>query len=711
MDENREPPVARLAVHATHEAAEKIAGIGAVLDGILPEARYREAFPASVLAGAYPFPGGRHPLAETLFDASWPPGAPVGVSGEAARALREVARDFGTRIVVGRRLVGPRARSAKVDVVLVSPDGMRRAKVDAFRNGVRDRFGFDLGWYQSAYVACRPRPDTSLERLLAYYERARKEGSGAPEPPFLVPDAPLVDHWGAPFFGGVPYGEDEPGAGERAIFPRLESLDSFSEAPKTNPYLLELEFYFLAGSPIWHAVAALIAHHYRPEKATLFAHDWLGVPVFFAMELDRASGRNGVPWPIPSVYFAHEARIARMLVEGTIRDKAPYLAARCHPDGHDVSFYAYLARLEAHDPPLGLDDAFPEHRGPWGWRAFDDIFYHALNRQAGRFDRVVAVGENVRRETALILRGGGNAPPLHLCPNGIPDFTAAGVPGGDDLEAKARRHEEARARLVEFARAQVGFEPDAIFTTVSRCELSKAPWRNVEFFRSFLEQTAGLGTKALFIWLSRPRPLPTDEDVRRWKEWGWPLEHRPISEGGDLRPEEVFLSEMLRALNGAGEGRHRLLYVNQYGWDAARLGALDPGRTSFADLRLGTDVEVGLSVYEPFGIAPLEPFSSGAISVLSDASGCALHLRELQARGLISDDGFVVGRFARPEVDPARVGLSKLREIEAAVYAEMVPELLRKLAKPRRERLASAQAALRHLSWSASADYLLRALG
>ncbi len=707
MSDTKESPVERLAIHATHEAAGKIAGIGAVLDGILPEERYRSVFPASLLVGAYPFPGGRHPLAEVLFDSHPPEEEPAGVSHGAREALRRVAAEFGTRIVVGRRPVGNRGRETKADVVLVSPDRMFRSHVDDFRNKVRKRFGFDAGWYESAYVACRPKPDTSLDRILEYYERVRREGPGVPEPPFLLPDSPLVDHRGAAFFGGVPYGEAD---GLRALFPPIESLDDFSGAPKTNPYLLEFEFYFFAGRPLWRAAAALIQHEYRARSATLFAHDWLGVPVFFAMKLDEEEGTPGVPWPIQSVYFAHEARIARMLAEGTIRDKAVYLATRCHPDGHDVSFYAYLAKLEARDPPLGLEAAFPELKGGEGWKPFDDIFQHSLNRRASRFDRIVAVGENVRRETELILRGDPGAPPVHLCPNGIPDSTVGGGDQDQSLEAKTRRQADARARILEFAQARFGFEPDVIFTTVSRCELSKAPWRNVAFFRRFLENTAGAGTKALFIWLSRPRPLPSPADVKRWAEWGWPLEHRPISAGGDLRPEETFLWEMIRALNESGGSRYRILYVNQYGWARPRLGALDPERTEFADLRLGTDVEIGLSVYEPFGIAPLEPFGSGAVCVVSDACGCALHLEGLQAKGLISDDGFVVGRFCRPEVDPASVGLSRLREIEEAVYAEMVPKVLAKLAKPRSERLAAAQAALKHLSWSAATEYLLRAI-
>jgi hypothetical protein len=107
-------------------------------------------------------------------------------------------------------------------------------------------------------------------------------------------------------------------------------------------------------------------------------------------------------------------------------------------------------------------------------------------------------------------------------------------------------------------------------------------------------------------------------------------EHRPQESGGDLRIEEHVLWQLIERLNATGSGRHRILYVNQFGWGEGRLGSLKAEGTTFHDLRNGVDVELGLSVYEPFGIAPLEPFSSGAVCVLSDACGCAAHLVALK---------------------------------------------------------------------------------
>jgi hypothetical protein len=42
----------------------------------------------------------------------------------------------------------------------------------------------------------------------------------------------------------------------------------------------------------------------------------------------------------------------------------------------------------------------------------------------------------------------------------------------------------------------------------------------------------------------------------------------------------------------------------------------------FMDIRKGSDVELGQSIYEPFGISQVEPLSFGAICVLSNVCEC-----------------------------------------------------------------------------------------
>ena len=54
-----------------------------------------------------------------------------------------------------------------------------------------------------------------------------------------------------------------------------------------------------------------------------------------------------------------------------------------------------------------------------------------------------------------------------------------------------------------------------------------------------------------------------------------------------------------------------------------------PGDMEFMDIRKGTDVEFGQSIYEPFGIAQLEPLTFGGICVFSSVCGCTGFLRDI----------------------------------------------------------------------------------
>ena len=255
-----------------------------------------------------------------------------------------------------------------------------------------------------------------------------------------------------------------------------------------------------------------------------------------------------------------------------------------------------------------------------------------------------------------------------------------------------------------------------IFTGVMRCELSKAPWRNVGLWRTFVERYPTV--PAAFFWLSAPRPRPTRAQATRWaQDYRWPLDHR-AGEGYDLRPEEDGLWQSIARLNRDFDGRATMYYINQFGWSADVLGALDPGAATFGDLRCGADVEVGLSIYEPFGIAPLEPFAAGATCLLSDSCGCARHLESL---GLA--DQVLLGAFSRHHFSPREVDARRLQRIEQAAYDGLVTALGERLglSEPRLDagpwrqrratRIAAAQQAVKRLSWAAAVEHgLLPAL-
>jgi hypothetical protein len=65
------------------------------------------------------------------------------------------------------------------------------------------------------------------------------------------------------------------------------------------------------------------------------------------------------------------------------------------------------------------------------------------------------------------------------------------------------------------------------------------------------------------------------------------------------------------------------VFINQFGFDRRTCGERMPADMEFMDIRKGSDVEFGQSIYEPFGIAQVEPISFGGICVYTNVCGCA----------------------------------------------------------------------------------------
>ncbi len=82
----------------------------------------------------------------------------------------------------------------------------------------------------------------------------------------------------------------------------------------------------------------------------------------------------------------------------------------------------------------------------------------------------------------------------------------------------------------------------------------------------------------------------------------------------------------------------RVVFVNQFGWSQERCGDRMPADMEFMDIRQGSDLEFGQSIYEPFGIAQVEPLNFGAISCVSSVCGCVGFINgAAQSLGLTGD--------------------------------------------------------------------------
>ena len=128
------------------------------------------------------------------------------------------------------------------------------------------------------------------------------------------------------------------------------------------------------------------------------------------------------------------------------------------------------------------------------------------------------------------------------------------------------------------------------------------------------------GQTGVFFVLTTAAEQRSSQDVERMEsEYGWPVEHRIGLP--DLVSNEVEIWQDMEAFNRKSVAIQAVL-VNQFGWDRASCGKRMPQDMAFADLRRGTDVEFGQSIYEPFGIAVLEPLTFGGLCVPSSVCGC-----------------------------------------------------------------------------------------
>ncbi len=96
---------ARRIVHVTHEAVQKVGGIGAVLQGLITSSAYAAAIDRTILLGPLPDPHGSEPLGPdgTVVYDNW-----RGIwSAEVGPALYRIEVSRGVRIVYGRRRMGP----------------------------------------------------------------------------------------------------------------------------------------------------------------------------------------------------------------------------------------------------------------------------------------------------------------------------------------------------------------------------------------------------------------------------------------------------------------------------------------------------------------------------------------------------------------------------------------------------------------------------
>jgi glycogen synthase len=205
-----------------------------------------------------------------------------------------------------------------------------------------------------------------------------------------------------------------------------------------------------------------------------------------------------------------------------------------------------------------------------------------------------------------------------------------------------------KQRLQQYCENLLGSRPDFIFTHVTRLVPSKGLWRDLRILEQMEKEFRTQGNTAVLLLLSTEVSRRRSCDIRSMEsDYNWPVSHR---EGWpDLSGGEAGFYTAIQEFN-AKSRNIKAVFINQFGFNRETCGLRIPPEMDFVDIRRGTDVEFGLSIYEPFGIAQLEPLTFGGICVITNVCGCAGFLRDVAGPEGVKN--VIVADFTR--IDAAR---------------------------------------------------------
>jgi hypothetical protein len=406
------------------------------------------------------------------------------------------------------------------------------------------------------------------------------------------------------------------------------------------------------------------------EPCVILSHEYMGMPTALAaiLEGDRSNFRT--------IFYAHEVATMRRIVEG-------------HP-GHDTMFYNVLrtAMAEGHF----VEDVFGNQ---------DGFYKHALVKASRFCDGIFAVGDYTLKEIRFL-----GADFMHvdaqIAYNGVPHWRIS-----SDEKMRSRR------KLQEYCRNLLKYEPDYVFSHVTRLVPSKGMWRDLrvlEHVETYLRQR---NETAVLFTLSTEVPPRRGDDIRKMEQWyHWPTVHR---EGlPDLSNGEAVYYQGVQEFNATSRNV-KVVFVNQFGWDRASCGLRMPVDMEFMDIRKGSDAEFGQSIYEPFGIAQVEPISFGGICVFSDCCGCAGFVHRVTGgqptpNVIVADYTDLPTKGLRPE-QLLSIGQPQRDELEHTVAELVAKDLIERLPRSPDEFqqfIDRGYDLANHMSWEAVAkDYVV----
>jgi hypothetical protein len=260
-----------------------------------------------------------------------------------------------------------------------------------------------------------------------------------------------------------------------------------------------------------------------------------------------------------------------------------------------------------------------------------------------------------------------------LAYNGIPAY---------HINLEEKKH--SRAKLQQYCQNLLGFTPDYIFTHVTRLVRSKGLWRDIRVLENIEKELRPLHKTAVMILLSTEVGPRRNRDILRMEsEYHWPVVHH---EGlPDLSGGEAAFYTAVQEFN-AKNRNIKMIFINQFGFNRQCCGQRMPEDMEFMDIRKGSDVEFGQSIYEPFGIAQLEPLSFGGICVISSVCGCAGFVKKVcdpeETRNIIiADYTDLDGMKFNNITDMLKIDTGVRNQLEHYVSEKVAMEILARLPK------------------------------
>ncbi len=331
------------------------------------------------------------------------------------------------------------------------------------------------------------------------------------------------------------------------------------------------------------AIAILKAIGAADDSTLIISHEFMGMPTALAGILEP--GHN-----FRTIFYAHEVATMRRIVE--------------KHSGHDTMFYNVIRK--AHSEGLHVNETFGEQ---------DSYFKHCLVGASKYCDRILAVGDSVVDELRF-LEPEFETAKIDIVYNGIPAYR---ITASEKLASKAK--------LQRYCKNLLDYRPDFVFSHVTRLVQSKGMWRDLRVLEHMEKEFRTQDKTAVLFVLSTEVAQRRSQDIYRMESaYKWPVAHRegwPDLSGGEAEYYTAIQEFNARSRNV------KVIFINQFGFEPHRCGERMPENMEFMDIRKGTDVEFGQSIYEPFGIAQVEPLTFGGICVFSGVCGCAGFVKDV----------------------------------------------------------------------------------